>query len=220
MKVQKFSFLLVIAILTLFVGSCWGADIPEPKFFSGTPHFESDKEFPGALVYRKPDVKVSYTKVLIDPIEIWVAEDSEYKGIDPDEAKVIADSLRQTIVKELEPEYPVVEEAGEGVLGIRLAITNVYIKTKKRGLLGYTPIGLVVTTIGNLAGLRTELNKATIEAELLDGGTNEQLAAVIDPLGSDGMEEASWEELGKRLEAYAKRLRARLDERTGKSSKE
>jgi hypothetical protein len=219
MKVQKFSFLLVIAILTLFVGSCWGADIPEPKFFSGTPHFESDKEFPGALVYRKPDVKVSYTKVLIDPIEIWVAEDSEYKGIDPDEVKVIADSLRQIIVKELEPEYQVVEEPGEGVLGIRLAITNVYIKTKKRGLLGYTPIGFVVTTIGNLAGLRTELNKATIEAELLDGGTNEQLAAVIDPLGSDGMEEASWEELGKRLEAYAKRLRARLDERIGKSPK-
>jgi Protein of unknown function (DUF3313) len=219
MKAKNFPFLLVIAILALFVGRCWGADIPEPKFFSGTPHFESDKEFPGALVYRKPDVKVSYTKVLIDPIEIWVAEDSEYKGIDPDEVKVIADSLRQTIVKELEPEYPVVEEAGEGVLGIRLAITNVYIKTKKRGLLGYTPIGFVVTTIGNLAGLRTELNKATIEAELLDGGTNEQLGALIDPLGSDSMEEASWEELGKRLEAYAKRLRARLDERTGKSSK-
>ena len=219
MKTKKSSFVLAIAILTLFVGIGWAADIPEPKFFHGTPHFEPDKEFPGAFIFRKPEVKASYTKVLIDPIEIWVAEDSEYKGIDPDEAKVIADNLRQTIVKELEPEYPVVEEPGEGVLGIRLAITNVYIKTKKRGLLGYTPIGFVVTAIGNLAGLRTELNKATIEAELLDGGSNEQLAALIDPLGSDSMEEASWEELGKRLEAYAKRLRARLDERTGKSSK-
>jgi len=219
MKVNKSSCLMVIAILVLFVGRCWGAEIPEPKFFSGTPHFESDKEFPGAFVYKKPDVKTSYTKVLIDPIEIWVAEDSEYKGIDPDEAKVIADSLRQTIVKELEPEYPVVNELGEGVLGIRLAITNVYIKTKKRGLLGYTPIGFVVTAIGNLAGLRTELGKATIEAELLDSSSNEQLAALIDPLGGDSEGKASWEELSKRLEAYAKRLRTRLDERTGEFSK-
>jgi hypothetical protein len=86
-------------------------------------------------------------------------------------------------------------------------------KKKKRGLLGYTPVGLVVTAAGNLAGMRMELASATIEAEVLDGGTNEQLGALIDPFSSDTKdEEVSWENIEKQLTFYAKRLRARLME--------
>jgi len=212
MTVKKSPFVLLIVILTLsMVELCWAEGIPTSNFISGTPQFEPDKDVPGAFIYRNPSAHgISYKKVLIDPIEIFVAADSEYKGIEADEAKVIADDLRQTLIKELEPEFPVVDEPGEGVLGIRLAITNVYIQKKKRGLLGYTPIGFVVTSIGNMAGLRTELGKATIEAELLDGGTNEQLFALIYPLGNDKDEKLSWEELGKRLDVYAQRLRASL----------
>ena len=56
MKTKKSSLVLIIATLTLFVGHGWATDIPAPKFFSGTPHFEPDKELPGAFIYRKPEV--------------------------------------------------------------------------------------------------------------------------------------------------------------------
>jgi hypothetical protein len=214
MNAKKMLLGLGVVLLTICSAIAWAAELSSSGFISGNPAFEPDKDRPGAVIYRKPGVATSsYKKILIDPIEIFIAADSEYKGLSPDESKAITDALRQALVKELEPDYPVVDEPGDGVLGIRLAITNVHMQTKKRGLLGYTPIGLVVTTAGNLAGARMELSRATIEAELLDGGTNEQVAALIDPLGDNKDDEKpSWEEIGKRLEYYAKRLRARLEE--------
>ena len=214
MNAKRMLLGLSVVLLTICSGIAWAAEPKTTGFISGNPQFEPDKDRPGAMIYRKPGVDItSYKKILIDPIEIFVAEDSKYKGLSADEAKTIADTLRQALVKELEPDYPVVDVPGDGVLGIRLAITNVHLQTKKRGLLGYTPIGFVVTSAANLAGMRMELSQATIEAELLDGGTNEQVGAVIDPLGNDKEDEKpSWEEVGKRLEYYAKRLRARLEE--------
>lgn len=203
-----------VAFMTLFASAVWAAEGGSSVFISGNPVYAKDTNSPGAMIYRKPGLNTSaYTKVLIDPIEIWVDEDSEYKGLSADESKAIADTLRQILTKELESKYPVVNEPGEGVLGIRLAITHAFMKNKKRGLLGYTPVGLVLTTAGNLAGLRMELSQATIEAEILDGSSNEQLVALIEPLGDEQAKtKLTWEEVGKRLEIYAKRLRARLDE--------
>jgi len=214
MTLKKSSSVFVVVTVLFLTGIVWAGNAIHSDFISGNPQFEPDKDQPGAMIYRKPGVDTSsYKKILIDPIEIFVAKDSEYKGLSADEAKTITDTLRQDLVKELEPDYPVVNEPGDGVLGIRLAITNVYLQTKKRGLLGYTPIGFLVTSAADLAGMRMELGRATIEAELLDGGTNEQVAAVIDPLGDNKEgEKLSWDELGKRLEYYAKRLRARLEE--------
>lgn len=60
-----------------------------------------------------------------------------------------------------------------------------------------------------------ELGSATIETEILDGGTNEQLAALIDPFKSDPEdskgEKLSWKTVAERLGFYAKRLRGKLE---------
>jgi hypothetical protein len=205
-----FKICAVIAV-SFLACSAWAESMATSKFISGNPQYEADKDIPGAIIYRKPGVDISmYTKVLIDPIEIWISEDTDYKGLDPDEAKSITDTLRQALKDELEPDYPVVNEPGPGVLGIRIAITNVGMKKKKRGLLGYTPVGLVLTTAGDLAGLRMELASAVIEAEALDGESHEQLAALIDPFRQDEEEDVSWENVRKHLSFYAKRLRTRL----------
>ena len=212
MDSKNYFKVLVVIGVTLLASSVWAGNIAPSKFISGSPQYEADKDIPGAMIYRKPGVDVSkYTKVLIDPIEIWIAEDTKYKGLDPDEAKSITDTLRKALIDELEPDYPVVNEPGPGVLGIRIAITNVDMKKKKRGLLGYTPIGLVATAAADLAGLRMKLDSATIESEALDGETNEQLGALIDPFSSEEKdEEVSWENVEKHFTFYAKRLRAIL----------
>ncbi len=206
-------FCMLMAII-LYAGFAWAGEPILTNFISENPQYEPDKDNPDAFIYQNPAADLAaYQKVLIDPIEIWVAPDSKYKGLDADESKTITDALRQALVKELEPDYPVVNEPGPGVLGLRLAIINVHMKTKKRGLLGYTPVGLVVTTAGNLAGLRTQLSQATIQAELLDGETNEQLGALQDSFhsGKKG-KKITWDEVGQRFEFYAKRFRARLDQ--------
>ena len=120
----------------------------------------------------------------------------------------------QTLVDELEPTYPVVSKAGPGTMVVRLAITDVKMKKKKRGLLGYTPIGIVVTAAQDAAGARVSLVDAGIEGELLDALTGERLAVLVDKglkASKDKDEKLSWDDIDQRLRFYAKRFRARLD---------
>jgi hypothetical protein len=220
MKVMTFGIVSICLLLASAGPAVSGEQYS--GFLENYPAFEADSDRKGALIYKKPGTELkAYTKIMIDPIEIWYAPDSKYKGIKPDDLKTLADTFLAAIVEELEPDYPVVSKPGPGVLGIRLAITNVYAKKKKRGLLGYTPIGFVATTAKNLAvGPGISLVDATIEVEMLDSQTNERLGALIDRQSASPekkkKEKTSWEEIEKTLKFYAKRFRSRMDAEQGR----
>ena len=185
-------------------------------FIDSYPELKKDPDGSGGLIYRKPGVDLgSYDKIMIEPIEVWMADDSKYKGFSPDDLKEITDELYRGLLTHLEPDYPVVSQPGEGVLLLRLAITDVYAKKKKRGVVGYIPIGAVVGAATG-AYRKVRLKDATIEAELVDPQSGEQLGVLVDRLsiskGADGDDDkTSWDEISKALDFYAKRFRARLD---------
>ena len=140
-----------------------------------------------------------------------MAEDSKYKGFSPKVLEAVTDELHRSLEINLEPEYPVVGEPGEGVVVIRLAITDVYGMKKKRGLLGYLPVAAVA---GAMSGKyrRVNLRDATIEVELLDAQSLDQLGVLIDKLSvSREGGDMSWEEVIKALHSYAERFRADID---------
>lgn len=175
---------------------------------------QADPDRSGAMVYRKSGVTLgAYNKIVISPVEIWYHPDTKYKGVSPDEMKVLADTFSGILTNELEPDYPVVGSTGKGVLVVRFAITNIKMKKKKRGLLGYMPIGAAVTALKDVAGKRITLSDATIEAELLDGESGEQLGTLVDSLSESVSKDdkPSWESLEQALIFYAKRFRSRLD---------
>jgi hypothetical protein len=230
MKKIMISILAVFYISTLFSGFA-AADYS--GFLEDYSNLAPDKDRKGALIFRKPGVDLkSYTKVVIDPVEVWIAPDSKYKGIKPDEVKALADTFRLALVDALEPDYPVVSKPGPGVLGLRLAITNVQMTKKKRGLLGYTPVGFVMAAGVKNIGKNMSLQDATIEAELLDSQTNKRLGALIDQqsetaekkkagktltkLGAVQKGDTSWEEIVSTLKIYAERFRGRLDAERGR----
>jgi len=174
----------------------------------------SDPDRSGAMIYRKAGVSLgAYDKIVISPIEIWYSPDTKYKGVSPDEMKLLADTFASIITNELEPDYPVVGSPGKGVLVVRLAITNLKMKKKKRGLLGYMPIGAALTAVQDMAGKRIILADATIEAELLDGESGERLGTLVDSLSEtvSKKDKPSWASLEQALTFYAKRFRSRLD---------
>ena len=184
-------------------------------FIDDYPDLVADKARKGALIWRKPGMDLSaYSKIFIDPILIWYHPNAKYKGIDPGELKELTDTFRQTLVAALEPDFPVVSRAGKGVLRVRLAITNVETKKKKRGVLGYIPVAAVA---GAVTGkYRTiHLADATIEAELMDGMTGERQGVLVDRLSDSApkkkKEATSWDEVQTTLSYYAKRFRARMD---------
>ena len=66
-----------------------------------------------------------YNKFMVDSVIFFFADDSEYKGIDPNEMKELADNFNQAIVAAFKDKYPIVAEPGPDVARIRIAITGV-----------------------------------------------------------------------------------------------
>ena len=159
----------------------------------------------------------NYNKILLDPVEIWIAPYSEYKGIEPDKMKALADSMRAVLIEQLEPAYPVVSKGGPGVLCIRIALTDVYLKKKKSGLFSDTPIGLVAGGVKTLAGKPRNISlvDASVEMEAIDSQTNKLIVVRFDqrPFSADktDAEKMSWEAIQETFRFYGKRIRERLD---------
>ena len=104
------------------------------------------------------------------------------------------------------------------MLYVRAAVGNLYLKKHKRSIFSYTPVGFVVHGAAGLAKEVTEkidVSKMTIEAEVLDSQSLDQLAAMTTTRGSldkDAKEGAtSWDEMTGLFSVLGKRLRCRLD---------
>jgi hypothetical protein len=170
-------------------------------------------EYPdGAMRWEKPGLdQETYTRVMIEPITIFISPDSEYKGLKPDELKVIADGLMVAITNTLEPEVPVINQAGQGVIYFRIALSDVKLAKKKRGLLGYTPIGFVVTAAVDSAGGNISLKNAEIEIEALDSVSGKRLGVVVDKAPTvDPDEKLSWDSINHTMVHFAERFKQRM----------
>jgi hypothetical protein len=207
-----------VIVLTLgFTSQAWAADQPKlSDFIEQPPVMKPIPDMPGAWHWNKPDADFkSYDKALLTYIEIFIAPDSEYKGIDADQMKILADSMRAVMTDALEPDTPVVSKAGPGVIILRIAITNVHLGKPKHQVGQYLPIGLAVSGIKKLAGKSRNLSlkDASVEAEMFDPQTGERVAVRIDtkPLRNmnDESEEMSWETIEESLKVYGNRFRDR-----------
>ena len=198
----------ILALLSS--GAVLAAEPQYSGFIENYPDLKPDPQNPGALLWEKPGLdRSAYRAVMIETIDIFIHPQSKYKGFDANDMKVISDTFYKEIVDVLEPEIPVVSKPGPGVLVLRLAITNVHLKKKKRGLLGFTPVGLIVTGMKDLAGKRVRLVDATLEAESFDGQTGERLVVLVDTQadlpGKEG-EKPSWDQIAKTLRSTAERF--------------
>ena len=94
---------------------------------------------------------------------------------------------------------------------MRAALSNVKLAKKKRGLPGYTPIGLVATAVADAAGARISLKDAAVEIEMLDSTTGERLGVLVDKAPTTpGNENLSWDSINRTFAFYAERFKARM----------
>lgn len=201
--------LLAAGVLALSLNQVFAAG---SEFIEDMPQLTQDPDRPGAMIWEKPGFdRAAYTRVMIEPITIFISPESEYKGMNADELKSLSDEFVQVVTKTLEPEIPVVNQGGAGVMYIRAALTNVKVAKKKRGLLGYTPIGFVATSIAHSGVGGISLQDAVLEVEMLDPVSGERLGVLVDkaPKTADD-KEMSWEAVDKTLTYYATRFKARM----------
>ena len=201
--------LLIAGILSMFLHQAIAAD---SKFIDNMPQLAKDSERAGAMIWTKPGVnRAAYTKVMIEPITIFISPNSEYQDLDANELKALADGFNETLIKTLEPEIAVLNKAGPGVMYMRAALTNVKLAKKKRGLLSYTPIGMVATAVADAAGARISLKDATVEVEMLDSVTGERFGVLVDKAPTaTGSETLSWDSINQTFKFYAERFKARM----------
>ena len=175
-------------------------------------------------VYIIPDVTErlrDYNAILVDQPEIFIAADSKYKGAKPDQLKLLADTARLATMERLEGSgYTIADGPGPGVLYMHWAIANLYLKKKKRSILSYTPVGMVVHTTKQAAirdlWKKIDIVELGLEIELTDSVSGEVLVAATSKHGmrkGRGQKEdlVTWEELDAMFRTVGERARCNLD---------
>jgi Protein of unknown function (DUF3313) len=178
--------------MTVVIGFALMASVgfaAEPKysgFLNGLyENLQPGPEGGAKMRWLKPGVMFGkYNKFMVDSVIFFLADDSEYKGIDPNEMKELADSFNRAIVEAFNGKYPIVADPGPDVARIRVAITG--LKESKPVVSGITsilPIGLAVSLVKKGAGGSwTGSGSTSVEMEVLDSATNEPIAAAVDEI--------------------------------------
>ena len=124
---------MVRVVLAVMIGSALMTSAGftgEPKYsgFLGDlyKNLQPGIEGQAKMIWMKPGVMFGkYDKFMVDSVIFFFADDSDYKGIDPNEIKELADKFNMAIVAAFKDKYPIVVEPGPDVARIRIAITGV-----------------------------------------------------------------------------------------------
>jgi len=160
-------------------------------------------DLPGIQRYEKPGLKLgSYEKLLFGGVTLFFSDSSKSKGIDAAEVKEISDEMRAAMAQAAGSDIEVAEAPGPSTVIINVAITEIDLQNKKRGLLGYTPIGLVVTAAGNASGSRLQLKNAQIQGEMVDSVSGEVVAffQISEIPMKKGEKTRSWDDVSATFE--------------------
>lgn len=199
-------------------------------FLSSPELLKPDERFAGDLVYYPEDILQrlpNYDSLMVDEPVIFIADNSDYKGFKASDLAAISDMVRKSFAKGLSGQpvsignFKVVEEPGPNVLYVRLALKDVYVKKEKRGLLSYTPVGIVAHGVSDMASDavdKTNLIELKVEAEMRDSQSGDVLFAAILDRGHrknkkehQKEEQAGWDVPGAVSEKLGRRLACRLD---------
>jgi hypothetical protein len=219
MKYKKAgAYSLVLIFMIAVAGRVLAEDIQNSDFLSDYSNLKksSDKYMDYKYLTSVAPTKIAtYSAVMIDEPEIFVAADSKYKGMKPGDMKQLGDLFRGAMARTLSESYMIVDQPGPNVLYVRFALSNLKLKKKKRGLLSYTPVGLVATAAMTLAvsdlTKKIDLKGLTMEMEVLDSTSGEQLAASVEMRSGSKENPASWSELEALIDVYSHRVSCNLD---------
>lgn len=162
-------------------------------FLDRYPAFKLDPDFKDVYMWRNPKANLKkYSKIMVAPLEIWLSPDSEYKGLTADQIGLVNRMYQFTMIETMEPDYPIVSKPGNDVLVLRVALTNVNIKTKDKRFYNFLPPMLLMRGVDaavNESLKSFELNSAQMEGELRDSKTNELISSrVVTGFGLEGKE--------------------------------
>ena len=170
--------------------------------------------------WLKPDIEWErYNYVMLDSVVFFFDDASEYKGIDPQDLKTLADDFNKTLVGTLKDSYPIKTEPALDVVRIRFAITDLQSSNPVvSGITTVVPIGLGVSVLKKGAtGSWTGSGATSVEMMALDSMTNEVIAVAKDERSAEFEDRFSeWGSAEEAFEFWAERVKEFLDKAHGK----
>ena len=211
--------LIGVAILALGWTACAPRPPVRPSGYLGDySEFERRDESTEALIYVKPGLELSrYKRVIIDPVTVALSPKATAHAVNPAELMALSGYLRDALKIALRDAYPVVEEPGDDVIRLRVAITDVIPTKPVRNTMGtlLVPARLASAAKRKITGTDLFVGEVAIEAEVVDSQTNERLLALVDRKAGDkfglkaGM--TTWGHVTKAFREWAVAFRLRLD---------
>lgn len=123
-----------------------------------------------------------YKRYMVDSVVFFLAENADYKGIDPQEMKELCDLFNKEIAAAFQGKHEIVSQPGPDVARLSIAITN--IRPSRPGLSAVTtivPVGLGVSLLKKGAtGGWSGSGETCVEVMVLDSTTNEILILAVD----------------------------------------
>jgi len=163
-----------------------------------------------------------YTKLYIDPVQVFLNTDKAYLGVQPDVMKRITDSFYKAFVDTVTPAYQVVAAPGPDVLRVRMAITGIQPVSTPLGVTDFIPIKAIFNAGRALAGGAPRIAELSAEIEVIDGQNRQVIAAVVTRKADKTLaqsDQITWNDLSPIVYTWAKQFRQGLDDLRARGSR-
>ena len=218
---KRFYPLLAVVMLLTGCATTYQANKVETTGFLGDYfRLQEGKSDQALLVYHNPDMLQlckKYTKVMLDPVTIWVNDEYSIKDVPEEDQQQLADFLYQSVKEALSEDYEFVTYPGPDVMRIRSAITEaegswVVLDT----LTSIHPGTVVISRLTQMAvGSGSFVSKTAIEFSIEDSLSRETLVEGVDRRagGKNWVKKFnSWGKVEASYDYWAEKLQKRLAE--------
>ena len=218
-----FTIVLTIIFASSIPNAAETEEMPRSGFLSTYDGLKQSDEYMVEWLFFDEKANFnSYDKIILDYVQFFVKEDSDYKGLQANEMQELAEAFHQSFLKALSDKYQFVSEPGPGVMRIRLALTNVEpIKLGRNFLTAVVPVGMAINLVKvGATGESIGVGRTSMEAEIFDTQSKIRLVAAIDTdvgrkyTGYKG--DTKWAHAEGTFEAWAKDLRKFLNKLSGR----
>ena len=203
--------ILSLILSALFLG-CASKTVDEDDYSGFLKSYKYLKEIEASdgvdvLAWTNDDFKKGkYHSILLDPVSLYphLPDDD---NMSKQTTKAMLDHFNAALRAELSKTVTLADAPGHGVLRLRIAITSVDKTIQDYKWYSYIPFTFVMTSAGELTGLRDKASYLNVEAELIDTITDEpQLAVVRKDFGPNmgGDDLITMKDIKKTLDKWAK----------------
>ena len=200
---MKKTSMLMVAVIGMMLIQCGCGGVGAKTGFL-TDYSRLRKESNSSLRYIKEGALARYSNFIVDPVEVHFHNKAKSKGkLTQQQMTDLTNYMHARIAKAVEDSGKrVVYQPGSGVARIRVALTDID-KSSAASLLPQAK--LIGAGIGG----------ASMEAEVVDSMTGEQIGAVVESKMGSRMPFANlgeWDAAKQVMDDWAKRFQKRLDE--------